>query len=105
MIVRTDNMVVVSYINCQGGSRSHILNRFARCLLLWSQDKFLYPESGSRSGSFEPCRRFSIEAETQAGGMNAEPSDSSPDFEICSVKRKWTSLHHESLPNACFGST
>ncbi len=38
------------------------------------------PESGSRSGSFEPCRRFSVEAEYQAGRMNAEPSDSSPDL-------------------------
>ncbi len=39
--VRTDNMVVVSHINRQGGSRSRILNRLARRLFLWSQDKFL----------------------------------------------------------------
>ncbi len=41
MIVRTDNMVVVSHINRQGGSRSRTLNRLARRLFLWSQDKFL----------------------------------------------------------------
>ncbi len=41
VIVRTDNMAVVSHINRHGGSRSHTLNRLARRLLLWSQDKFL----------------------------------------------------------------
>ncbi len=39
--VRTDNMAVVSHINCQGGSKSCTLDRLARHLLLWSQDKFL----------------------------------------------------------------
>ncbi len=41
IIVRTNNMVVVSHINRQGGSRSRTLDRLARHLLLWSQDKFL----------------------------------------------------------------
>ncbi len=41
VIVRTDNMAVVSHINHQGGSRSCTLNRHARRLLLWTQDKFL----------------------------------------------------------------
>ncbi len=41
IIVRTDNMVVASHINRQGGSRSRTLDRLARRLLLWSQDKFL----------------------------------------------------------------
>ncbi len=41
VIVRTDNMAVVSHINRQGGSRSRTLDRLARHLLLWSQDKFL----------------------------------------------------------------
>ncbi len=41
VIVRTDNMAVVFHINRQGGSRSCTLNRLARCLLLWSQNKFL----------------------------------------------------------------
>ncbi len=40
-IVRTDNMAVKSHINHQGGSRSRTLDRLARRLLLWSQDKFL----------------------------------------------------------------
>ncbi len=41
VIVRTDNMAVVSHINRQGGSRSRTLDRLACRLLLWSQDKFL----------------------------------------------------------------
>ncbi len=41
IIVRTDNMAVVSDINHQGGSRSRTLDRLARRLLLWSQGKFL----------------------------------------------------------------
>ncbi len=41
IIVRKDNMAVVSHINHQGGSRSRTLDRLARRLLLWSQDKFL----------------------------------------------------------------
>ncbi len=43
IIVRTDNMAVVSQgINRQGGSKSCTLDRLARHLLLWSQDKFLF---------------------------------------------------------------
>ncbi len=72
-------MAVVSHINCQGGSRSRTLNRLALSSPLVSEQVPL-PESSSRSGSFEPCSRFSVEAETQAGGMDAEPSDSSPGF-------------------------
>ncbi len=33
-------------------------------------------EGSSRSGNTEPCGRFSVEAEAQAGGMDVEPSDS-----------------------------
>ncbi len=41
IIVKTDNMAVVSHINRQGSSRSRTLDRLARHLLFWSQDKFL----------------------------------------------------------------
>ncbi len=77
-------MVVVSHINHQGGSRSRTLNRLAPSSPLVSGQVPL-PESGSRSGSFELCSQFSVEAETQAGGMDVEPSDSSPD--LGSVRR------------------
>ncbi len=35
---------------------------------------------GSRSGNTEPCGRFSVETEAQAGGMDVEPSDGIPDL-------------------------
>jgi len=34
VLVRSDNMIVVAYINYQGGLRSCLLIRLARCLLL-----------------------------------------------------------------------
>ncbi len=37
-------------------------------------------EGGSRSGNTEPCGRFSVETEAQAGGMDVEPSDGIPDL-------------------------
>ncbi len=55
VIVRTDNMVVVSHINRQGGSWSRTLDR-----------KSSSPDS--------------VETETQAGRVDIEPFDSSPDL-------------------------
>ncbi len=37
-------------------------------------------EGGSRSGNTEPCGRFSVKTEAQAGGMDVEPSDGIPDL-------------------------
>ncbi len=87
IIVRTDNMAVVSHIDHQGGSRSRTLDRLAHRLLLWSQDKFF--EGSSRSGNTEPCGRFSVETEAQVGGMDVGRYHRS---EICLAKRRWTSL-------------
>ncbi len=41
LLVRTDNTAVVSYINHQGGLRSHPLYRLAHQILVWSQGKLL----------------------------------------------------------------
>ncbi len=41
VLVRTDNTVVVSYINHQGDLRSRPLCKLAHQILVWSQDKFL----------------------------------------------------------------
>ncbi len=38
-------------------------------------------EGSSRSGNTEPCGRFSVETETQAGRVDVEPSDGIPDLE------------------------
>ncbi len=37
-------------------------------------------EGGSRSGNTEPCGRFSVKTEAQAGGMDVEPPDGIPDL-------------------------
>ncbi len=37
-------------------------------------------EGVSHSGNTEPCGRFSVETEAQAGGMDVEPSDGIPDL-------------------------
>ncbi len=80
VIVRTDNMAVVSHINRQGGSRSRTLDRLAHHLLLWFPRQVPLFEGGSRSGSTEPGGRFSVETEAQARGMDVEPSDGIPDL-------------------------
>ncbi|KAI2649876.1 Transposon Ty3-G Gag-Pol polyprotein [Labeo rohita] len=41
VLVRVDNTAAVSYLNHQGGLRSRNLNRIARQIFLWAQDKFL----------------------------------------------------------------
>ncbi len=41
VLISTDNMTVVSYLNCQGGLCSRSLYRLARSFLLWAQAKFL----------------------------------------------------------------
>ncbi|XP_073721072.1 uncharacterized protein [Misgurnus anguillicaudatus] len=41
VLVRVDNTATVSYINHQGGLRSRNLNRLARQIFLWAQDKIL----------------------------------------------------------------
>ncbi len=76
VIVRTENMAVLSHVNRQGGSRSRTLNRHARRLLFWSQNKFLSLRRGSCSRSLEPRSRFSVETEAQVRGMDVEPSNS-----------------------------
>ncbi len=81
IIVRMDNMAVVSHINRQGGSNSCTLDRLARHLLLWSQDKFLSLRAVHVPGVLNlENGRFSVETEAQARGMDVEPSDGIPDL-------------------------
>ncbi len=71
IIVRTDNMAVVSHIN-PGQACAPSSPLVPRQVPLF--------EGGSRSGSTEPGGRFSVETEAQAGGMDVEPSDGIPDL-------------------------
>ncbi len=80
IIVRMDNMAVVSHINRQGGSLvAHPGQACAPSSSLVPRQVPLF-EGGSRSGSTEPGGRFSVETEAQAGGMDVEPSDGIPDL-------------------------
>ncbi len=79
VIVMTDNMLVVSHINRQGGSRSRTLNRPARRLLLWAQDKFLSLRAVHVPGVLNLAADF-VKTESQVGGVDVEPSNSSPDL-------------------------
>ncbi len=79
VIVMTDNMLVVSHINRQGGSRSRTLNRHARRLLLCAQDKFLSLRAVHVPGVLNLAADF-VKTESQVGGVDVEPSNSSPDL-------------------------
>ncbi len=61
-------------------------------------------KGSSRSGNLEPRSRLSVETETQAGRVDVEPSDSSPDLGSVWKSGSGTSLLHRSHPNARFGS-
>ncbi len=74
VIVMTD---IVSHINRQGGSRSRTLNRHARRLLLWAQDKFLSLRAVHVPGVLNLAADF-VKTESQVGGVDVEPSNSSP---------------------------
>ncbi len=79
IIVRTDNMAVVSHINRQGGSRSRTLDRLARHLLLWSQDKFLSLRAVHVPGVLNLAADF-LSRQKLTDGMDVEPSDGIPDL-------------------------
>ncbi len=67
-------MVVVSHINCQGGSQACMPSP----LLGSGQVPLL--ESGSRLVSLDPRSQLSVETEVQVWGVDVEPPNSSPDF-------------------------
>ncbi len=90
IIVRTDNMAVVSHINHQGGSRSRTLDRLARRLLLWSEDKFLSLRAVHVPGILNLAADFLSRRYPRSG--------------ICLAKRRWTSLLLKSHPSARSGS-
>ncbi len=80
IIVRTDNMAVVSHINRQGGSRSRTLDRLVHHLLLWSQDKFLSLRAVHVPGVLNLAADFLSRQKLKPGGMDVEPSDGIPDL-------------------------
>ncbi len=101
VIVRTDNMAVG--INRQRGSRSRTLDRFARHLLLWSQDKFL---SWGRFTFREywTWRPIFCRDRSSSRGNGCWTVRRYPRSGICLAKRRWTSLFLKSHPSARSGS-
>ncbi len=100
VIVRTDNMAVVSHINRQGGSRSRTLNRHAHRLLLWAQDKFLSLRAVHVPGALNIAADFLSRQKLRSGEWMLNRRTVAQIWE----KRKWTSLRRRSHPNAHFGS-
>ncbi len=103
IIVRTDNMVVVSHINRQGGSRSCTLDRLVRRLLLgpstsscpWGQ--FTFRGYWTSRPTF--CQDRNSGRENGCWTIRQYPI-----FGICLAKQKWTSLLLKSHPSARSGS-
>ncbi|XP_067306102.1 uncharacterized protein [Pseudorasbora parva] len=77
VLVRTDNMSVVAYINRQGGLRSHSLHRMAKHLLLWAE----LPEGGSRARYSESGSGYVIQGTHCPRGMVSSPANGSLNLE------------------------
>ncbi len=81
IIVRTDNMAGSVPHKPSGGFT--VVHPGQACApsspLVPRQVPFF--EGSSRSGNAEPCGRFSVETETQAGRVDVKPSDGIPDME------------------------
>ncbi len=99
IMVRTDNMAVVSHINRQGGSQSHTLHS----LLLWSQYKFLSLRAVHVPGILNLAADF-LSRQKLRPGNGCCTIRQYPRFGICLAKRKWTSLLLKSHPSARSGS-
>lgn len=67
VIVRTDNMVVVSHINRQGGSRSRTLDRHACCLVLWAQGRPLSLRAVHVLGALNLAADFLLRQKLRSG--------------------------------------
>ncbi len=80
IIVRTDNMAVVSHINRQEGSRSRTLDRLARHLLLWSQDKFLSLRAVHVPGVLNLAAKFLSRQKFKPGEWMLNRQDGIPDL-------------------------
>ncbi len=90
VLVRTGNTAVVSYINHQGGLRSHPLYRLAHQILGWSH----LAENSSYSWASEYGRRHPVEAGAEARGMEASPRGGEADLESL-ARLRWICLRLE----------
>ena len=76
VLLRSDNMAVVSYLNQQGGLRSHPLCRLARIILLGLRTDSVDP-NGSCPRALELRNGFVLQTEPGARGMEVAPPNGS----------------------------
>ncbi len=81
IIVRTDNMAVVSQNKPSGGFMVEHPGQVCAPSSPLVPGQVPFFEGSSRSGNAELCGRFSVETETQAGRVDVEPSYGIPDME------------------------
>ncbi len=75
-LLRVDNTAVVSYINHQGGLRSHRLNRLAQQVLLWAEDKFLFLRAIYIPGHMNVGADLLVQTSCDTWGMETPPRSS-----------------------------
>ncbi len=81
VLVRTDNTAVVSYINHQGGLRSHPLCKLAHQMPCVVPGQVPLAESGLYSWASQCRSRHPVEAGAEARGMEASPRGGEADLE------------------------
>ncbi len=89
VMVRSDSMTVVAYINHQGGLRSHTLCRMARRLPLLSTERTPLVKGSSCVGQIEPWRGHAVQRQGSPGWMGATPSNGSRDLVSHREGRGW----------------
>ncbi|KAI2645714.1 ORF V: Enzymatic polyprotein [Labeo rohita] len=80
VLIRTDNMSVVSYINCQGGVRSRALHEQAAHLLLWADCHLLFIRAAHVPGCLNSGATYAVEEWNPSRGMETEPQDGGTDL-------------------------
>ncbi|KAI2649150.1 Retrovirus-related Pol polyprotein from transposon 17.6 [Labeo rohita] len=81
VLVRTDNIAVVYYINHQGGLRSRPLYKLAHQILVWSQDKLLSLKAVHVPVHLNTGADILSRQGPRPGGMDASPRGGEADLE------------------------
>ncbi len=104
LLIRSDNMSVVSYINHQGGVSSKRLFILAERLLEWAQLNLRSAEGSTPAGQTEPRSRYVISEQCPLRGVDAPSAGGSEDLEDLwqGRSRPFRLQRQLSLPNLLF---
>ncbi len=104
VLIRSDNMSVVSYINHQGGVSSKRLFILAERLLEWAQAQPALAEGSTPAGQTEPRSRYVISEQCPLRGVDAPSAGGSEDLEDLwqGRSRPFRLQRQLSLPNLLF---